>query len=59
VGIYPDVVLLCKSVAEPERNLGAQASLSRTRSTDRKVVGESLADDTHTSTPPQGAVEVG
>jgi hypothetical protein len=48
---------LCRSVAEPQRDLGAQASPSRTRSPDPKVVGESLADDARIATPPRGAVE--
>jgi hypothetical protein len=49
--------LLCRSVAEPQRDLGAQASLSRTRSSDRKVVAESLIDDARMATPPLGAAE--
>jgi hypothetical protein len=35
----------------------AQSSPSRTRSLEPQVVGEALADDAHTATPPQGAVE--
>jgi hypothetical protein len=42
---------------EPQRDLGAQASPSRTRSPDPKVMGESLADDARTATPPLGAAE--
>jgi hypothetical protein len=35
----------------------AQSSPSRTRSREPQVVGEALADDTRTTTPPRGAVE--
>jgi hypothetical protein len=35
----------------------APSSPSRTRSPEPQVVGEALADDTRTATPPQGAVE--
>jgi hypothetical protein len=35
----------------------AQSSPSRTRSPEPQVVGEALADDTRTATPPRGAVE--
>jgi hypothetical protein len=52
-----DVVLLCRSVAHPQHDLGAPASPSRTRSADPKVVGESLVDDARTATPPRGAAE--
>jgi hypothetical protein len=38
-------------------DLGAAASPFRTRSDEPKVVGEVLADDAHTATPPRGAVE--
>jgi hypothetical protein len=41
----------------PQEDLGAPASPSRTRSADLTVVGEALADDARTSTPPRGAVE--
>jgi hypothetical protein len=41
----------------PQHDLGAQSSHSRTRSPDPKVVGEALADDTRTTTPPRGAAE--
>jgi hypothetical protein len=51
------VVLLCRSVAEPQHDLGAQASPSRTRSSDPKAVVESLADDAGTTTPPLAAGE--
>jgi hypothetical protein len=51
------VVFLCRSVAEPQRSLGAKASPSRTRSPDPKVVVESLADDAGTATPPPAASE--
>jgi hypothetical protein len=57
VKICLDAVLLCRLVAEPQHDLGAPASLSRTRSPDPEVVGESLVDDAWTATPPQGAVE--
>jgi hypothetical protein len=57
VNVCLDVVLLCRSVAEPQRDLGAQASPSRTRSPDPKVVVESLTDDEWTATPPLGAAE--
>jgi hypothetical protein len=52
-----DVVLLCKPVVVPHRDLGTQASPSRTRSPDPKVVGGSLDDDVRTTTPPRGATE--
>jgi hypothetical protein len=52
-----DVVLLCRSVEEPQHDLGALASPSRTRSGDPKVMGESLVDDAWTATPPRGAAE--
>jgi hypothetical protein len=52
-----DVVLLCKPVVVPQRDLGTQASPSRTRSPDPKVVGESFDDDVRTTTPPRGATE--
>jgi hypothetical protein len=41
----------------PQGDLGAPASPSRTRSADPTVVGEALADDARTATPPRGAVE--
>jgi hypothetical protein len=41
----------------PQGDLGAPASPSRTRSADPIVVGEALADDARTATPPRGAVE--
>jgi hypothetical protein len=41
----------------PQDDLGAPASPSRTRSADLTVVGEALADDACTTTPPRGAVE--
>jgi hypothetical protein len=52
-----DIVLLCRPVVVQQRNLGAQASPSRTRSPDPKVVGESLVDDAQIATPPRGAAE--
>jgi hypothetical protein len=51
------MVFLCRSVVEPQRDLGAQASLSRTRLPDPRVVVESLADDVGTATPPPAAGE--
>jgi hypothetical protein len=57
VNVCLDMVLLCRSVAEPQCDLGAQASLSRMRSPDPKVFVESLTDDTRTTTPPLGAAE--
>jgi hypothetical protein len=48
---------LCRSVAEPQRNLGAQASPSHTRLPDPKVMVESLVDDVRTATHPWGAAE--
>jgi hypothetical protein len=57
VYVFLDVLLLCRSVAEPQRNLGAQASPSRTRSPDPKVVVESLTDDVGTANPPLAAGE--
>jgi hypothetical protein len=50
------MVLPCRPAVEPQSDLDALASPSRTRSDEPKVVGEVLADDVHTSTPPQGAV---
>jgi hypothetical protein len=44
-------------VAEPQQDLGAPTSPSRTRSADPKVMGESLVDDARTATPPRGAAE--
>jgi hypothetical protein len=51
------VVFLCRLVAEPQHDLCAQASPSRTRSPDPKVVVDSLADDAGTATPPPEATE--
>jgi hypothetical protein len=51
------MVLFCRPVAEPQRERGAQASPSRTRSSDPKVVVESLADDAGTATPPPAVGE--
>jgi hypothetical protein len=51
------VLLTCKPVVAPQGDLGALVSPSRTRSDEPKVVGEVLADDAHTTTPPRGAVE--
>jgi hypothetical protein len=52
-----DVALLCRPVVVPQHDLGAPDSPSRTRSPDPKVVGEALADDAWTATPPRGAAE--
>jgi hypothetical protein len=41
----------------PQHDLGALAAPFCTRSPDPKVVGEALADDTRTATPPRGAAE--
>jgi hypothetical protein len=41
----------------PQDDLGVPASPSRTRSPDPKVVGEVLADDARTATPPGGATK--
>jgi hypothetical protein len=52
------VVLLTRRPAvAPQGDQGAPASPSRTRSEEPKVVGEVLADDAHTATPPWGAIE--
>jgi hypothetical protein len=52
-----DLVLLCRLVVVPQHDMGAQASPSHTRSPDPKIVGESLADDMRTATPPRGVAE--
>jgi hypothetical protein len=52
-----DVALYCRSVAEPQHDLGAPTSPSGTRSPDPKVEGESLVDDAQTTTLPGGAAE--
>jgi hypothetical protein len=44
-------------VTRPQGGLGAPSSPSRTRSPEPQVVGEVLADDARTATPPRGAVE--
>jgi hypothetical protein len=44
-------------VTRPQGGLIATSSPSRTRSPEPQVVGEALADDTRTATPPRGAVE--
>jgi hypothetical protein len=41
----------------PQGDLGAPSSPSRTRSSEPTVMGEALADDARTATPPRGAVE--
>jgi hypothetical protein len=45
----------CRSVVEPQRDLGAQALPSRTRSPDHEVGGQTLADNARTATPPPAA----
>jgi hypothetical protein len=50
-------VLPCRPVTRPQGGLGAPPSPSRTRSPEPQVVGEALADDAHTATPPRGEVE--
>jgi hypothetical protein len=50
---------LCRSVAEPQHDLGAQASASRTRSPNPKVMAQSLVNDARTATPPPAADERG
>jgi hypothetical protein len=54
-----DVMYLCRLVAEPQRDLGTQASPSHTRLPDPKVVVESLTDDELTATPLPGVGEIG
>jgi hypothetical protein len=48
---------LCRPAVAPQVDLGAPTSPSQTRSAEPKVVGEALADDARTATPPRGAVE--
>jgi hypothetical protein len=52
-------MFLCRSVVESQHDLGALASPCRTRSSDPKVVMDSLADDTGTATPPPAVGERG
>jgi hypothetical protein len=47
--------VLCRSVAEPQRDLGAQASPSHMRSPDPRVAAQSLVDDTRMATLPPAA----
>jgi hypothetical protein len=42
---------------EATKGASSPSSLSRTRSLEPQVVGEALADDTRTATPPRGEVE--
>jgi hypothetical protein len=51
------VLLTCRPAVAPQGNLGGPAFPSWTRSDELKVVGEVLADDVHTATPPRGLVE--
>jgi hypothetical protein len=57
VYVFLDVLFLCRLVSEPQRDMGAQASPSRMRSSDPKVVVDSLADDAWTATPPPAVGE--
>jgi hypothetical protein len=50
-------MLICRPEVVPQDDLVTMASPSRTRSPDLKVVGEALADDVRTATPPRGAAE--
>jgi hypothetical protein len=50
-------ILLCRPVTRPQGGLGAPSSPSRTRSLEPQIVGEALADDERTATPPRGAIE--
>jgi hypothetical protein len=52
-----DVTLPCRQAVVPQDDLVAPASPSRIRSANLKVVGETLADDAQTATPPRGAAE--
>jgi hypothetical protein len=47
----------CRPVMRPQGGQGAPSSPSRTRSPEPQVVGEVLADDARTTTPPRGAAE--
>jgi hypothetical protein len=54
------ILTMCLSrrpVVEPQRGHNVMSSPSRTRSPEPQVVGEALADDACTATPPRGAVE--
>jgi hypothetical protein len=46
---------VCRSIIEPQRDLGAQASPSHMRSPDHGVAAQTLADDARTETPPPAA----
>jgi hypothetical protein len=50
-------VFLCRSVAEPQCDLGAQASPSRTRLPDPRGAAQLLVNDAGTATPPPAAGE--
>jgi hypothetical protein len=50
-------VLPCRLVTRPQGGQGAPSSPPHTRSSGPQVVGEALADDARTATPPRGAVE--
>jgi hypothetical protein len=47
----------CRLVTRPQGGQGAPSSPSRTRSPEPQVMGEALADDARTATPPRGAAE--
>jgi hypothetical protein len=49
--------LPCRPVTRPQGGQGAPSSPSRTRSPVPQVVGEALADNARTATPPRGAAE--
>jgi hypothetical protein len=55
--LFLNVVFLCRSVVEPQHELGAQASSSRTRSPDPRDAAQSLVDDARTATLPPVADE--
>jgi hypothetical protein len=47
--------VFCRSVVEPQRDLGAKASPSRTLLPGHKVASQTLADDARTATSPPAA----
>jgi hypothetical protein len=55
--LCPDKVLPCRLVARPQGVPVAPSSPSRTRLLEPHVVGEALADDARTTTPPRGVAE--
>jgi hypothetical protein len=50
-------VLPCRPVTRPQGGLGAPSCPSCTRLPEPRVMGEALADDARTATPPRRAVE--